>query len=274
MKISIILATYNWSAALDIILARLNIELNKYNNVELIIADDGSNNTTADVIAKYKLQMPNLHHVWQDDDGFRKSIILNKAVAQSSGEYLLFLDGDCIPFPDYIAQQLKLIEGGYFIAGNRVLLSKSFSQEILHNPRLLDDIFNWNILQWLKARALKKVNKILPSLRLGRGKWRYCRDMNWKYPKGCNFSVWRKDFIAVNGFDESFSGWGHEDAELFVRLLHSGIKIKDGRFAIPVLHLWHEHASRHNAGENSNRLMQRLNNYDFKFAVSGISNYL
>lgn len=274
MKVSIILATYNWPVALDIVLANLNVELNKYNNVELLIADDGSDNRTAEVIAKYKLQIPNLHHVWHEDNGFRKSIILNKAVAQSCGDYLLFLDGDCIPFPDYIAQQLKLIETGYFIAGNRVLLSQSFSQEVLHKPLLLNEMFKWNALQWFKARMLKKINKTLPNLRLGAGGWRYWRHMNWKYPKGCNFSVWRDDFIAINGFDESFSGWGHEDADLFVRLLHHGIKIKDGRFAIPVLHLWHQHASRHNEIANSSRLIERINNPDFKFAVSGISSYL
>lgn len=114
----------------------------------------------------------------------------------------------------------------------------------------------------------------MPSLRVGNGKWRYSRGSNWKYPKGCNFALSRKDFLKVNGFDESFSGWGHEDADLFIRLLHSGVKIKDGRFAIPVLHLWHKESPRDKERGNYQRLMDRLESRDFIHAQVGIDKYL
>ena len=274
MQISIILATYNWPQALNIILNQLAVQLVQYPNVELIIADDGSTTKTAEVIAKYQQIISRCKHIWHPDNGFQKSIILNKAVAAANGEYLIFLDGDCIPFPDYLSQHIKLIEAGYFVAGNRVLLSKPFTEQVLNNKNLVTDIFTWGNIKWMLAKFSKKVNKISAAIRLKGGKWRYSRRHNWKYPKGCNFAMFKEDFLAVNGFDEEFCGWGHEDADLFVRLLHNGIKIKDGRFAIPVLHLWHKHEDRNNEAENSKRLLQRVNDPEFKQAVLGVKQWL
>ena len=260
IKASIILATYNWPTSLDIILEHLSMQLVNHPEVELVIADDGSSSSTLEIINKYSSQILQLKHVWHEDIGFRKSIILNKSVGMSTGEYLIFLDGDCIPFPDYIEQHLKLLEPNYLVAGNRVLLSKNFTDEILLNKDKINRIFKWSYFDWIYAKICKKVNKVIPKLRLGQGAWRYFRKSNWRYPKGCNFAISKKDLMLVNGFDENFSGWGHEDADLFVRLLHRGIKIKDGRFAIPVLHLWHETADKTNEYKNTQILYSRLHN--------------
>ena len=270
IKISIIIATYNWPEALELILLSLIDQLEKHTQVELILADDGSGASTQAIIDKYQNKFKHFKHVWHEDNGFRKSIILNQAVNNSKGEYLIFLDGDCIPFPDYITQQISLIEEGVFVAGNRVLLSKDFTAQILKIPTQIQEVFTWSLLNWLQAKLDKKVNKLLPSLRLGNGKWRHLRRNNWKYPKGCNFALSRKDFLAVNGFDEVFSGWGHEDADLFIRLLHNAVKIKDGRFAVPVLHLWHKESPRDKEHSNYQRLMDRLNDGSFTQAELGI----
>ena len=274
VKVSIILATYNWPEALDVILANLIPQLKEHPYVEVVVADDGSKPNTAQVVNKYSAINSRIHHIWQPDNGFQKSMILNKSVAASVGDYLLFLDGDCIPFPDYIKEQLKLRESGYFVAGNRVLLSESYTKELLYNPDIINQIFRWNFVHWLLAKISKKANKLLPSLRLGNGKWRYSRETNWKYPKGCNFAVSRSDFLAINGFDESFTGWGHEDADLFVRLLHNGVKIKDGRFGVPVLHLWHKNSDRENEEVNMERLIIRIKDNDFIIAGSGVNQYI
>lgn len=273
MKISIILSTYNWHNALDIILANLLKQIKKY-DAEIIIADDGSTANTTEIIKKYQSSHDCIKHVWHEDIGFRKAIVLNRAVALSSGDYLLFLDGDCVPFPDYVSEHLRLQESGYFIAGNRVLLSRKFTQQILANPQIVNNIIKWRLFNWIIAKITRSVNKVFPRVKLGNGKWRYRRCTNWKYPKGCNFAVYRKDFIAVNGFDENFSGWGHEDADLFVRLLHAGVLIKDGRFAVPVVHLWHKDADRSKEKGNWERLMQRAQDDRVVKAESGISNYL
>lgn len=273
-KISIIVSTYNWSEALDMVLSALVLQVLKYPNVEIIIADDGSLNTTASVINKYLDKIPNqLKHIWHEDIGFRKAMILNKAVANSNGEYLLFLDGDCVPFPDYLSEHIKLIEKGFFVSGGRVLLSKDFSEELFKDIKKLQNIYNWGAIDWLIARFSRKVNKFFPWLRFGSQWWRYIRSTNWQYPKGCNFAMWRKDFMLVNGFDEEYNGWGHEDADLFIRLLHAGIKIKNGRFAVSVLHLWHKEADRKLAEKNWNRLIERLADYNFTKANIGINQY-
>lgn len=277
MKLSIILSTYNWEAALDVILDNLLRQMKKRDDVEIIVADDGSNSATLQIIKKHQSQSPHIKHVWHEDKGFRKTIVLNRAVVESTGDYLVFLDGDCIPFPDYIDEHLNLKENGYFVAGNRVLLSQKFTQQILGNPRIINNIVKWRLFNWIIAKLFKSVNKMFPRIKLANGKlskWRYRVANNWKYPKGCNFAVDRQAFIAVNGFDESFTGWGHEDSDLFIRLLHHGFKIKNGRFAIPVLHLWHKISDRGRAGSNWDKLIKRVEDKSFIRAESGIDKYL
>lgn len=276
MKYTIILSTYNWPQALNLILESLLPQLERHSDVELIIADDGSTSETKALISEYQNKLPDqINHIWQEDLGFYKSVILNKAVAKSKGQYLLFLDGDCIPFPDYIAYHKRLAQSGYFVAGNRVLLSKEYTTELISNPELVSGIFMWGFTSWLLAVVQKKINKIFSFLRLDvNAKWRFFRSNNWKYPKGCNVGIFKTDFVAVNGYDEIFSGWGHEDADLFIRLLHNKIKIKDGRFAIPVLHLWHKESSRVNESANYMILRERLKNINCIKAVDGIDKYL
>lgn len=278
MKVSIIVATYNQPAALELILKSLNQQqvLSKCTpqDIEVIIADDGSELTTKNLIAAYASQFVFLlSHVWHEDDGFRKSIILNKAVAKAKGEYLVFLDGDCIPAPDYIEEHLKLAEAGFFVAGNRVLLSREYTATILSQKNIR--ITRQGIFANIMNRLLGRTNKFLVALRLScKANWRKARKDNWRYPKGCNIGVWRDDYMAVNGYDEAFTGWGHEDADLFIRLLHLGVKIKDGRFAIPVFHLWHKEHDRKNEAANWQRVMDRSRNQQLVKSQQGVSQYV
>lgn len=275
MQYTIILSTYNWPDALNLILTSLIPQLKAHQDVDLIIADDGSTKDTKSLIQTYQKLLPGrISHIWHEDIGFRKSMVLNKAVAATNSDYLLFLDGDCIPFPDYISQHKQLAEAGSFVAGNRVLLSKAYTANLIDSPRLVIQMFNWGFWMWVKAKLDKRVNKIFSYLRLNtKARWRYSRSNNWKYPKGCNIGMFRSDFVAVNGYDETFSGWGHEDADLFIRLLHNSIKIKDGRYAIPVLHLWHNESSRVNESANYSRLMDRLQNKSCILAEDGLNKY-
>ncbi len=272
--ISIIISTYNWPQALELILSSLTKQINKKNNVEIVIADDGSRDDTKSLIIKYQQNHSYIKHVWHKDEGFRKSIILNEAVSKSIGEYLIFLDGDCIPFPDFIYQHQLLREQGYFIAGNRVLLSKKFTNRILQQPHIINNIIKWRLFNWMWARISNSVNKFFPKLRLGNGRWRYSRVHDWKYPKGCNFAVDKDTFTAINGFDESFTGWGHEDSDLFARLIHCGCGAKDGRFAVPVIHMWHNNVPRDNQPENYKILMQRVLDPSIIKSKIGFSNHI
>ena len=242
-------------------------------DIEIIIADDGSASKTKDLIESFQKDFPfKLIHVWHPDNGFQLAAIRNLAVTKSSGEYLVFIDGDCVLPPDFLLQQMKLAEVGYFVAGNRVLLSQNYTQYMLKSKDI--NIAKSGVIGaiWHKLRG--HINKFLATLRLTpTASWRKWRQHNWRYPKGCNIGVWRNDYFAVNGFDASFSGWGHEDSDFFVRLFHLGVFAKDGRFAVPVFHLWHPDAKRDNAGSNWQKFMQRVHDPKVIRAEIGIEQH-
>lgn len=274
MKISIIVTTYNRPAALNLVLAGLAKQaINPNTEWEVLIADDGSKKETSDLIAAWQNNFPcHLVHVWHEDIGFRAGAIRNRAAAQSTGDYLVFLDGDCVPMPDFVNQHASLAESGWYIAGNRVLLSESFTHTLLSMNDAIQ-IMDWSVWQWMAAKLQTKTNRALPWLRLKLSTMRKKRHSRWEVVKSCNLAVWKSDFVAINGFDEDFSGWGHEDSDFAVRLLRLGISIKDGRYAVPVLHLWHQENDRSKQAENWQKLEATLNSHHIAAKV-GYNNHL
>lgn len=277
-KISLIISTYNRPDALRLVLISVANQLtNEYlhkDDIEIIIADDGSTGETRDLINSFYSQIPfNLIHVWHEDTGFRLAAIRNLAVSKSTGEYLVFIDGDCIIPKDFLINQYQLAEKNYFVGGNRVLLSEKYTAKIITKQDIT--IVNSGIMLSVLFRLIGASNKLLPVLRLDfNAKWRKNNEMNWRRPKGCNMALWRSDYYLVNGFDESFQGWGHEDADFLVRLLHAGVRIKDGRFSVPVYHLWHKMSDRANEVRNVKLLEERVGNTDFILALEGADKYL
>lgn len=266
--VSVIVSTYNWPEALAVVLDSLALQTNK--RFEVIIADDGSKAETADMIAKVAVDYPvRLSHVRQEDHGFRAAAARNRAVADSRGDYLLFLDGDCVVFPDFIDTHCNLAEAGWFVAGNRVLLSKGFTDEMITGR---EDVRAWPWTRFLGARLRGAINRLLPLIRLPDGFFRKLRGSSWQGAMTCNLAVWRQDFYRVNGFDESFVGWGHEDAEFVNRLINSGILRKEGRFAAPVLHMWHQARDRLNEKENLQKLFSHIEQH-LVWAEKGIDRY-
>lgn len=268
--ISVIVTTYNWPVALNLCLESLFAQDD--DNFEIIIADDGSApdnlNLTQTFCAKSPVSIQYVHH---DDQGFRAGTIRNKAVAASKGEYLLFIDGDCVLRPDFIAEHRRLAAPGCFVPGNRVLLSQAFTQEVIEKHILLHEkTLNYFITLWLQ----NKINRISAFIRLPLGLLRCVQPKKWQKAMTCNLAMWRRDFLRTNGFDELFEGWGFEDSDLVIRLIHAGIKRKEGRFAVPVLHLWHAHNDKSKQDINYQRLLARLNNQDFILAKKGVSQYL
>ncbi|MCK5719694.1 MAG: glycosyltransferase family 2 protein [Thiomargarita sp.] len=255
-KISIIVATYNRPDALYLVLKALAAQQVNNFNYEVIIADDGSDAKTQDLIQQLQPQLTYpLQHIWQKDEGFRLAKIRNLAIAASTGDYLIFLDGDCVPQVDFIAKHYQLAEKGWFVAGNRILLSSIFTQKVIENQQA---IWSWNIYKWLAIYLQRKINRLSPLLRLPNNFLRKLHKLKWQGANGCNIAVWRKNILAINGFDEQFQGWGHEDADLVVRLFKQGVYRKEGRFAVPVFHLWHPQQDRSQEAENFARLGQQL----------------
>ncbi len=249
-SISVIVTTYNRSDALRCVLKSLYAQGDR--DFEIIIADDGSElvhqRSIREFIAGQEIVT---HYVWQEDQGFRAGAVRNQAVAASAGEYLIFVDGDCIVLPDFVATHRRLAAPGRFVAGNRVLLTPAFSQQVVGGEVVLHRRGRGFLAYcWLRRR----LNRLLPLLRLPLGGWRLRRPTRWQQVMSCNLAIWREDFVAVRGFDEAFTGWGHEDSELVVRLIQAGVYRKEGRFAVPVLHLWHPPQDRSQQSENWQRL--------------------
>ena len=202
---------------------------------------------------KAQLGVP-LTHVWHEHRGFRAGEIRNRAIRASRGDYVVFLDGDCLARPDFVATHRRLAEPGWFVTGNRALLTQALTDAVLSQPLEPE---HWGTADWLGQRLSGGLNRLAPVLRLPLGPLRKMRPQAWEGARSCNLAVWRADLDRVDGFDASFSGWGKEDSDLLVRLLHAGVRRKDGAYATGVLHLWHPEADRSQLAENEQRLAAR-----------------
>jgi glycosyltransferase involved in cell wall biosynthesis len=253
MNVAVILTTYNrpdaLEAAVEGYFAQRRVDF------ELLIADDGSKEDTGALVQALirRAPMP-MRHIWQEDLGFRPGAARNRAAAATQADYIIFSDGDCVPPADFVQRHVDLAEAGYFVAGNRVLLSESYTRAVLarHEP-----IHAWGASRWLAAWLRRDVNRALPLLRLPDGDFRRTAPQRWEGVKTCNLGVWRSDLARVNGFDEHYAGWGLEDSDLVIRLLHAGVRHKSGRFATPVFHLWHRENDRSRLPENQ-RLLDEI----------------
>jgi glycosyltransferase involved in cell wall biosynthesis len=266
--ISVIVTTYNRPDALRAVLTGLLAQIDR--GFEVLVADDGSREDTRQLVEAMARDAPvPVRHVWQEDRGFRAGAVRNRAAALANGAYLIFLDGDCIPRPDWIARHRALAEHGWMVAGNRILLSERFTQQVLTRG---EPIHVWSLGRWRMAQFAGHINRTLPLRRLPLGPLRRLAAGRWQRVRTCNLGVWADDFRAVNGFDESFEGWGYEDSDLAVRLLNHGVRRKEGAFATGVLHLWHRENDRARKGENWSRLQQRIASRESR-ATAGLDRY-
>lgn len=234
-QISIILSTYNQPSWLEKSLQ--GYEFQTFKDFEILIADDGSKDETKSLIENYKKKSKlKITHIWHEDNGFQKTIILNKSIISSKSDYLLFSDGDCIPRSDFVEKHISLREKKYFLSGGYFKLPLSISEIIS-----LDDIKNQNCfdIDWLKKNGLNSsiknykltargcTEKLLNRLTPTKATW-----------NGHNSSGWKKDILNVNGFDERMQ-YGGEDRELGERMLNLGIRSKQLRYSAVCLHLDH-----------------------------------
>jgi glycosyltransferase involved in cell wall biosynthesis len=264
--ISIIVATYNREDALGAVLRSLSRQTEKH--FEVVVADDGSRPTTAAVIATWTSRMPvPLKHVWHEDRGFRLAEIRNRAIRASAGTYCVFLDGDCMARPDYVAAHRGLAEPGFFVTGNRVLLSPALSERVLAGGLEPE---GWGLEHFLAQRRRGDINRVAPLLGLPLGPLRKLGGRRWQGARACNVACFRDDLDRVDGFDAAFTGWGQEDSDLFVRLIRSGVRRKDGRFATGVLHLWHPESEQARLPDNQAKLDLVLHSERLR-AVHGLS---
>lgn len=234
MTVGVIISTYNNPRWLEKTLWGYTCQTRPAD--EIVIADDGSTDETRRLIDSFKDQLP-IKHVWHEDQGFRKSRILNTALLEAKADYLIFTDQDCIPRADFIATHLRYAHQGYFLSGGYFRLPMDISLAIT-----LEDISSGNAfsLHWLRERGLKLNIKCLKLL----GKDYVARIMNTITPanatwNGCNASAFRTDLLAVNGFNEEMH-YGGQDRELGERLRNNGLRPIQIRFSAIALHLDHK----------------------------------
>lgn len=232
---SVIISTYNNPAWLEKVLWSYCGQSCK--EFDIVIADDGSTRETRDLIDNLRVKLPfNIEHVWQEDVGFRKCRILNQAIVQASGEYLIFSDGDCLARRDFVETHVKHRRHGAYLSGDYVRLpmhtSQAISKEAILDGRCFDlDYLIANgfppekISQRLKAKGFKA--GLLDKFSFVQANW-----------YGNNASGWKKDILAVNGFDERMA-YGGSDWEFGDRLNRSGIRRIRVRYRAIVLHLEH-----------------------------------
>lgn len=241
MKVSVIVTTYNWPVALDLVLQSLHAQSHRPDQV--IVADDGSGPETGELVAKWQLTWPAVEHVWHVDDGFRAGEIRNRAIEKARGEWLVMIDGDCVCPTSFIQAHLSLASPLALVAGNRLLLDAQQTSDALAGHSSKEAL----ALAAQSARGHK-------LRRLALGPLRDLMPQSWKSVRTCNLGVARKLAVRVRGFDESYKGWGKEDSDFAVRCLHAGAKVRQARFACTVVHLHHTEASRDRLSRNQQKL--------------------
>ncbi len=234
-SISVIFTTYNSPEWLEKVL--WGFENQTYKDFQVVIADDGSTNDTKVLIDRFReASSLDIVHVWQEDEGFQKCRILNKAILMAEGDYLIFTDGDCVPRNDFVETHRRNARPGQFLSGGYFKLPMSCSTAIGKEEIASGVAFD---IAWLKSHGLPRLRK---NLRVtARGIW--AEFLNFAVPtrktwNGHNASGWKSDLLRVNGFDERMH-YGGQDAEMGQRLKHNGITARRVRYTAVCVHLEH-----------------------------------
>jgi len=251
-KTTLIIATYNWKEALELVL--LSVLNQSVIPFEVIVADDGSKEDTKRLINNFKkrLTMP-LIHVWHEDKGFRLAEIRNKAISQAKGGYIIQIDGDVILHKDFVKDHILNAEKGVFLVGSRVLLGSEVTKDIFNSKKVKFNFFSSDIknrqhtlripfLSNLLRSPSEDVEKVIKSVR------------------GCNMSFWKSDLIHINGYNESMVGWGREDSEISARLINSGLCKNKLKFSGIQYHIYHKENSRERINLNDEILKNTVKN--------------
>lgn len=236
MKVSVIFTTYNSPDWLKKVL--IGFFQQTYTDFEIVIADDGSRDDTRELIEAMRDKSPvPIQHIWQEDDGFQKCRIMNKALLAAKGDYVIFTDGDCIPRKDFVEQHVRLSEANTYLSGGYFKLPMDISTLITE-----DDIINQRPFDpdWLVSQGMKKTHKFMKLT--AKGAW--ASFLNFISPtrktwNGHNASCYKQHALAVNGFEEKMQ-YGGQDCEFGDRLVNYGLKTKRIRYSAVCVHLDHK----------------------------------
>lgn len=253
MKVSVIISTYNSPEWLEKVLWGYTCQIHK--DFEIIIADDGSGKETEDLIRFFQNNTRlEIFHVWHEDKGYRRQVILNKAILAAHTEYLIFTDGDCIPRNDFLQTHVMQAERGYFLSGGYCKLPLDTSRAIAKDNIINRQSFE---LKWL--RSYGPVGASQSRKLFAKGKLADFLDLVTPAKptfNNCNSSAWRDDVLAVNGYDERMQ-YGGADREMGERLVNYGVVGKQIRHRAIVLHLDHSRGYRTNDSIQKNTVIRK-----------------
>lgn len=243
-SVSLLVTTYNWKEALELVL--LSVFEQTILPDEIIIADDGSRPDTKELIDRLREKSPvPITHVWQEDKGFRLSKIRNKAIVAAKSDYIIQIDGDCVLNRHFIQDHLQMAQKGTYVCGSRACCTQEFSNELFATKQF----------QWWKFHPVK--GSFLNQFRNG-----FLRKYVMpRFPitiKGCNMAFWRSDIIEVNGYDESYEGWGYEDHDLAFRLDNLGVAKRTLKMGAVMYHLYHREKNSDLQSEEYQKRMEKL----------------
>lgn len=234
-QVSLVVTTYNWPEALDLVLESA-LRQNTMPG-EVLVADDGSGESTAAVVRSFEGRFGargvTFRHVWHSDRGFRLAEIRNRAIAAASGAYVLMVDGDCVLHPDFVRSHLVFARPGTFVQGTRVLLGRERAVRALARRETSFRPFERGVGNRANALSMPMLSRFVPTPK-----------NPLKGVRGCNQGFWRDDALLVNGFDEQFVGWGREDSDFVARLGRADVRRRKLKFGGIVYHLWHPENAR------------------------------
>ncbi len=236
--LSLVISVYNRAKVVRLVLAALGRQ--SFRNFEAIVADDGSGPEIGEVIEE---AMPlygfPVRHVWQEDKGWRKNRILNEAIRVSRGAYLVFIDGDCLPARDFLYDHWSERCEGNVLLGRRVEMSERWANSLTMEEVVsgrFERIGLHELIDGLTGKALRLEDGI-------RLKTKLLRKLSFRKSDtilGSNFSLHKKDIVAINGFDEAYDGPGHgEDSDVQHRLSLIGVRGKSLRNLAIEYHMYH-----------------------------------
>lgn len=243
MKISVIIPTYNRPEALGLCLRSLSVQ--SMLPAEVLIADDGSGPETRTMVERMTRELAAvfpIHHIWQEDIGFRKPRILNETVRKSTGDYLIFIDGDCMAHRHFIRSHVEKSAPDAVLSGKRVDIGKTLTEKLLREGRIVRSSGLMLILDSFMS-AKPRSRKVLEGfvirnrfLRDAMHRDRINNDGVW----GCNFSLYKDLFMAINGCDEDFLDGSIEDNDIGIRVINQGMRVVSVRNFANIFHLWHQ----------------------------------
>ncbi|WP_417445004.1 glycosyltransferase family 2 protein [Joostella sp.] len=235
-NVSVIISTYNQPRWLEKVL--WSYEVQTMQNFEIIIADDGSEEETLNLINSFKKNSHlKIKHIWHEDDGFQKTKILNKAILQCDSDYIFMTDGDCVVRNDMLALHLNTRKKGFFLSGGSFKIPLQTSNELTKANIIQQECFTKD---WLLTNGVSKTDKLYKITAKGIKETLLNKLSPTKATwDGNNASAWKDDILAINGFDERMQ-YGGEDREFGERLMNLGVKPIQLRYSTKALHLFHE----------------------------------